>query len=555
MSKATINLNVLSQYVTDRATLLNKIGVINGNTALIMDDPNFARQVKTKLGTNSIVIHRRYQPTDAELFMRHTPQAWIDLVANDAQGGLMLQCHNEPHITSGNIQAFVNWNVQALKIAHQRGIRLSVGTFGVGNPHEDLVNGGAFDPMLRELYATDSLMVHEYFRDHPTSAYDRYWHTGRVEHWLKRLQALNSPCKTIIIGEYGRDRVESGAGGGLRDGWRDTGWSAQDYANRLIDGVRDIYAPLAKQYGVNIYVTVFCAGSGAGGGWQSFNVEQVEEIYQAMTQWNESQNTVIPNPSVPKPENAGEGIQATLGATSGGLRIRRAPNLKGEEITQLGVNTPLTYYEGGTVRADGYTWNWIESGTFAGWSAQVKSPLSVQYVPVVKPPTNPFKIKIPLNWAYVVTGRFGEMRNYPNYPSPVPHEGIDFAPSGGAQARDGRYPILASADGIVEDVRTWDYLKSQGTRDAFVVGYGIRIIIRHEHEGQVYKTYYCHLSAPSVRVGDTVKTGDVVGILGSTGNSTGAHLHFNLVKVGAGTNNPVLKDVVDPEDYFDPRIS
>lgn len=70
-------------------------------------------------------------------------------------------------------------------------------------------------------------------------------------------------------------------------------------------------------------------------------------------------------------------------------------------------------------------------------------------------------------------------------------------------------------------------------------GYGNRVMINH---GNGYQTLYGHLSKISVVVGQTVKRGDVIGLMGSTGRSTGTHLHFE-VRTSGGNLNPqsVLK--------------
>lgn len=69
-------------------------------------------------------------------------------------------------------------------------------------------------------------------------------------------------------------------------------------------------------------------------------------------------------------------------------------------------------------------------------------------------------------------------------------------------------------------------------------GYGNRVVINH---GNGYTTLYAHMSKISVTAGQTVKRGDVIGLEGSTGRSTGPHLHFEIKKNGA---------YVDPLGYL-----
>ena len=61
------------------------------------------------------------------------------------------------------------------------------------------------------------------------------------------------------------------------------------------------------------------------------------------------------------------------------------------------------------------------------------------------------------------------------------------------------------------------------------VGYGYRVVIDH---GIDYVTLYAHLSEYYVKPGDVVKQGDVIGAVGSTGNSTGPHVHFEIRDYG-----------------------
>lgn len=101
------------------------------------------------------------------------------------------------------------------------------------------------------------------------------------------------------------------------------------------------------------------------------------------------------------------------------------------------------------------------------------------------------------------------------------HEGIDFVPGDGA-------PIQAIADGVVRQAT------EQGG------GYGVTAYIDHVIDGKVITSHYSHMQYGSLKVktGDTVKVGDIVGLTGDTGQSYGAHLHFELI-VNGSTIDPM----------------
>lgn len=101
------------------------------------------------------------------------------------------------------------------------------------------------------------------------------------------------------------------------------------------------------------------------------------------------------------------------------------------------------------------------------------------------------------------------------------HKGIDLVKSGGGALGT---PVIASRSGRVEVVQ-----RSNS-------GYGNMILINH---GDGYKTRYAHMVSGSmtVSVGDYVEAGQTIGKVGSTGNSTGPHLHFEVIYNGE-TYNP-----------------
>ena len=93
------------------------------------------------------------------------------------------------------------------------------------------------------------------------------------------------------------------------------------------------------------------------------------------------------------------------------------------------------------------------------------------------------------------------------------HKGIDFGLN--------YETVLAAADGTVTNVE-WDSDTSR------LFGLGLFVRIAHTVNGVNYFTYYGHMSAVGVSVGDQVSAGQVIGTSGNTGSSTGAHLHFEI---------------------------
>ena len=99
------------------------------------------------------------------------------------------------------------------------------------------------------------------------------------------------------------------------------------------------------------------------------------------------------------------------------------------------------------------------------------------------------------------------------------HAGTDFAAAGGT-------PIYAAASGYVQ-VAGW----STG-------GYGNYVIIYHGKmsDGNTYTTLYAHMRSVATSAGKYVKQGELIGYVGTTGNSTGNHLHLEVWKGGSKAN-------------------
>ena len=127
-------------------------------------------------------------------------------------------------------------------------------------------------------------------------------------------------------------------------------------------------------------------------------------------------------------------------------------------------------------------------------------------------------MKTPINGARL-SSPFG-MRKHPIDGFNKMHKGTDFAAPKGT-------PIMASGDGVIK-------------KASWCGGGGNCVVIKHN---SVYQTIYAHMSkfANGIRSGIRVKQGQIIGYVGSTGKSTGPHLHYEVVVNGKKINSQTLK--------------
>ncbi|MBO2525504.1 MAG: peptidase M23 [Bacteroidetes bacterium] len=132
----------------------------------------------------------------------------------------------------------------------------------------------------------------------------------------------------------------------------------------------------------------------------------------------------------------------------------------------------------------------------------------------------------PLKGVKTISSGFGG-RYHPILKTIRMHTGVDLSAPKGT-------PVYATADGVV-------------SREKGGSGYGIVVILNH---GYSYQTLYAHLSKKVVKPGQKVKRGQLIGYVGNTGLSFGAHLHYEVIKNGVKVN-PVhyFFDDITPEEY------
>lgn len=182
----------------------------------------------------------------------------------------------------------------------------------------------------------------------------------------------------------------------------------------------------------------------------------------------------------------------------------------------LGNTTGATYpYVNAVSQADGRTYLYVNGGNFH-YAAMIR-----QYVKV----TESVGYVVPISKPVTVTSEFG-YRQHPITGAYELHNGIDLV-NGNPTT-----PIYASAAGEVV------------IAGSYPEWYGNYVVIKHS-DG-LY-TGYAHQSQLRVSVGDTVKQGQQIGNMGTTGPSTGPHLHFHFFKNGPW---PSQADFINPREYI-----
>ncbi len=153
----------------------------------------------------------------------------------------------------------------------------------------------------------------------------------------------------------------------------------------------------------------------------------------------------------------------------------------------------------------------FQSKSFVEITAMVKNKEKLlRAIPAIQPISNKNLKRVASGFGYRIDPLYKDFRL---------HAGLDFsAPTG--------TPIYATSDGVVQ------------TAGFNTDGYGNKVVINH---GYGFQTLYAHMVRVKAKAGQTVKRGEVIGYVGSTGKSTGSHLHYEVIKRGAK---------VDPVYYF-----
>ena len=320
-----IGLNILAQYVHNRAALLAWARSSNAGAFVCMDDPALALALHNA-APNAVVVHRSHSGFDKRWHTALSPSDWLRTYRSTIPTGVVAQVFNEPEI--GDLDTFLDWLEELVRLC-PADLTLCLPNFAVGNPHEDLIRNGAFDRLLGLVCGTRHYLgLHEYFKTDPFG--ESPYLCGRFTYWLDRAKTLGLPRPKIILTEHGRD-----VGGQRGDGWRGTDWSEDRYADLLMQTHLRLYLPHG------IPVCVFGYGDGADREWQSFSVEGADTVLRRIAEYN--QMTQPPT----------QQRQATANVA---LNLRPTPSTAQVQLVRIPAGASFAIWQQPVLLGDGLSW-------------------------------------------------------------------------------------------------------------------------------------------------------------------------------------------------------
>lgn len=241
---------------------------------------------------------------------------------------------------------------------------------------------------------------------------------------------------------------------------------------------------------------------------ESAQIDRLKEILRQMNPVSHRTYTEEHEEEQTTTNEDGEQVTETVTVTETVLEITIQHKAPQEMATALGF-TARQNEQLALLSDPQYQALWMELlGGYVSGGGQIITPGNV--------PVGSGLFQWPLPEAYTITSGFGE-RTDPFTGEHDFHTGTDIAAPAGT-------PILAAADGTVTIANA---------TDPWGGSYGYYVKIDH---GNGFETLYAHCSVICVTPGQPVRQGEVIGYVGSTGNSTGNHLHFEVWANGQRTN-------------------
>lgn len=204
-----------------------------------------------------------------------------------------------------------------------------------------------------------------------------------------------------------------------------------------------------------------------------------------------------------------------------------------DSLSLNGVYTPYPDSKYASLQGDEYTslmdktWRDMDALARSTYAAS----LSLDELQIMAKNKENMSFAIPAIWPIDRTQlqgfyAFGVRSKHPIFKTRRMHKGVDLSCNRGV-------PVYATGDAVVQ-------MTDEGMRRR---GYGRQVLLNHDFG---YKTRYAHLNKIFVKKGDRVTRGQIIGEVGSTGGSTGPHLHYEVIYMGRNVN---------PVNYFNKNMT
>jgi murein DD-endopeptidase MepM/ murein hydrolase activator NlpD len=475
---------------------------------LVLDPSPDQIQILRQICPHSYLIGRVFRPdNEVENQIRTNPKA----AANWAHQAIMSrftpaidawQIENEVLQKWDGLPQLNEFALERMRIADVHGYKAAILGFSVGNPHlpdtDRMEHWRQVYPALEYAEQHNHVVVVHQYGSPTLQQPSPDWYIHRLEH--KVLPLLTYSRVRFACTEFGIDNQINGFHSGP-SGWRNV-MNAQQYAQDLINMGKYLERYKDRMLGY----AVFTLGNNAQ--WGSYDIDgEVADTLAAHYQLHPQPSVTPPPPPPPPPPPLSKFQKGDVVQTADFCRLRQPAGLNSET---LGVFEPgfSAYVRGGPQTVDNLLW-WNVVGVISGgqrltgWTAQQNQQGIVLLQKPQGGPTNP--LLAPFDGRYPITQLFGE--------NPA-----DYATFG-----------LRGHNGLDLGAPTGTAIRAVDTGLAFQVendpkGYGLFVKLRHDWG----ESLYAHLSDFAIQPGQHVTKGQIVGRSGSTGNSSGPHLHFAL---------------------------
>lgn len=484
---------------------------------------DYARHLVTLLPR--AVIGVRWWPDD-NILLRMSPEVFASAFFKLHVPGTILMVGNEDASSASNPAVYQNTvalHTRVVQLATDAGIPVGTCCTAVGNPEYGQYK--LLQPLFNAMADGRRRGIVHWWRPNAYAPlpFDQGEYRDLIARHIREARKLGNFPPTFY-GEFNFVKnIQDSLSGPNSFGVTPTQW---------VEGLRAA--------ALDIPEAIYCYGDGIyDSRWKEFNVGRNQGFMDAMVNnlprvpytayegWQLSKVDPVTTPTITS--------EVKSRVANVGVRMRSSPSTSGAIVRALVMGETVTLYTTAqNYVADGYTWRYFkDSAGVLGWAAETINGKETFSSPVAN---LPIKLLNPLRKPVLLSGKFGTPRVYPNYSKPMRHEGLDLVPAT-SECTTFIYP---AADGTVEKI------------NYNVTGYGNYLVLDH---GNGWKTWYCHLKYPPFvcEIGQKVSTSDIIGVMGTTGNSTGPHLHLTVQHIGFGITSPeyVLPDVVDPEPLIE----